>query len=86
MVESRGHRMTEVVARLGPDATLQQARVEIDGVYARLRNQFKENYNPELHYRVEAVTLKQALGERAQLTMYLLMAAAAFVMIRTDYR
>jgi putative ABC transport system permease protein len=81
MVEGRSHRMTEVVARLAPRATLAQARTEVDVVYARMRSQYKEAYDPAAHYRIAVIPLHQVLGERAQLTLWLLMGAAAFVLI-----
>src|SRR6185436_1526304 len=38
-------------------------------------------YDPGSHYRVAVIPFKEALGERARLTLWLLMVAAAFVMI-----
>ena len=81
MVEGRTHRMTEVVARLSPSATVDQARAEVEAVYARLRAEFPEAYDPGSRYRVAVIPFKDALGERARLTLWLLMGAAAFVMI-----
>ena len=81
MQEGRTHRMTEVVARLRPGATLGQARSEVGAVYARLQHQYKEAYNPAAHYRVAVIPFKRVLGERASLTLWLLMASAVFVLI-----
>ncbi|MBI4500480.1 MAG: ABC transporter permease [Gemmatimonadetes bacterium] len=81
MVQNRSHRMTEVVARLAPDAGVEQARTEVAAVYARMQSEYSEAYDPGSHYRVAIIPFKEALGERAQLTLWLLMAAAAFVMI-----
>jgi len=81
MVESRIHRMTQVVARLAPGATLEQARTEVDAVSARRREAFKEAYDPGSRFEIAVVPFKEALGERARLTLWLLMGAAAFVMI-----
>ncbi|MBW8839789.1 MAG: ABC transporter permease, partial [Gemmatimonadetes bacterium] len=81
MVENRIHRMTEVVARLAPTATLEQARTEVGAVYARMQRDHKEAYNPNEHYRVAVTPFKEVLGERARMTLWLLMIAAAFVMI-----
>jgi len=81
MVEGRTHRMTEMVARLGPGASLQQARNEVATVYQRLQSEYKDAYDPGSHPRVAVISFKEALGERARLTLGLLMAAAAFVMI-----
>ena len=81
MITGRTHRMTEVVARLAPAATLQQARSEVAAVYTRMQSDFKEAYDPGSHYRVAVIPFKEVLGERARLTLWLLMGAAAFVLI-----
>ena len=81
MVQNRSHRMTEVVARLATGASVAQARTEVAAVDARMRRDFKEAYNPGSHYRIAVLPFKEALGERARLTLWLLMGAAAFVMI-----
>ncbi len=81
MVQGRSHRMTEMVARLAPGATVQQAANEVAAVDARVQREFKESYDPGSHYRVAVIPFKDALGEKARLTLWLLMGAAAFVMI-----
>lgn len=81
MVQGRTHRMTEIVARLAPGASLERARNEVVATYAIMQRQYKDAYDPGSHYRIEVVPFKKALGERAELTLWLLMAAAAFVMI-----
>ncbi len=81
MVTGRTHRMTEMVARLAPGATVKQARAEVATVYARMQGEFKEAYDPGSHYRVAVIPFKEVLGERARLTLWLLMGAAAFVLI-----
>jgi predicted permease len=81
MVQNRPHRMTEMIARLVPGATVEQARVEVAAVYARMQSEFKEAYEPGSHYRVSVIPFKEVLGERARLTLLLLMGGAAFVMI-----
>ncbi|HEY7685338.1 MAG TPA: ABC transporter permease [Gemmatimonadales bacterium] len=81
MVEGRSHRMTEMVARLAPGATVLQARTEVNVVYARMRSEFTEAYDPASHYRVAVIPFHEAIGERARLTLWLLMGAAAFVLV-----
>jgi putative ABC transport system permease protein len=81
MVEGRTHRMTQMIARLAPGATVEQARTEVAAVYSRLQSEYKDAYNAASHYRVDVLPFKDALGERARLTLWLLMGAAAFVMI-----
>ncbi len=81
MVGARVHRMTEMVARLAPGATLEQARREVAAIHARMRQDHKDAYEPASNYRVAVIPFKDALGERARLTLLLLVAAAAFVMV-----
>lgn len=81
MVEGRTHRMTEMVARLAPGTSLQQVRNEVATVYQRLQSEYKDAYDEGSHPRVAVIPFKEALGERGRLTLGLLMAAAAFVMI-----
>ncbi len=81
MVTGRTHRMTEIIARLAPGATVQEARNEVSAVYARMQRDYKESYDPGSHYRVAVIPFTQAIGERARLTVWLLMGAALFVMI-----
>ena len=81
MVEAREHRMTEVVARLAPGASVEGAKREVAAVYARMQRDHREAYDLQSDYRVAVVPFKEALGDRARMTMWLLMAAAAFVMV-----
>jgi putative ABC transport system permease protein len=81
MQEDRRHRMTEVVARMAPGATFDQAATELTTVYTRLSDQYPDAYDRAYHYRAEMIPFKKALGQDAQLTLWLLMGAAAFVMI-----
>jgi predicted permease len=81
MVQGRSHRMTEIVARLAPGATMSSARTEVGSIYDRMRNDHREAYDTASHYRVALIPFKEALGERARTTLFLLMGAAAFVLI-----
>ena len=81
MVEERTHRMTEVVARLAPGRTLEQARSQISEIYARMHGDYPEAYDAGSRYHVAVTPFKDVLGERARLTLWLLMGAAAFVLI-----
>ena len=81
MVQGRTHRMTELIARLASGASLPKARAEVATVYSRLQRDYRESYDPGSHFRVTVLPFKEVLGERAQLTLWLLMGAAAFVLI-----
>src|SRR5215207_6171436 len=81
MVHGRTHRMTEMIARLAPAATVEQARAEVRTIRQRVQSEFKDSYDPGSGYRVSVIPFREVLGERAKLTLYLLMGAAAFVLI-----
>ena len=81
MVEGRTHRMTEMIARLAPGASLEQARNEVNAVSARVQREFTDAYEAAANHRVAVIPFREVLGERARLTVWLLMGAAAFVMI-----
>ena len=83
MVTNRSHRMTEIVARLAPGATVQQARTEVATAYARMQQDHREAYDAAAHFQVAVIPFKEAIGERAQLTLWLLMGAAGFVLLIT---
>ena len=81
MVQGRTHRMTEMVARLAPGAAIEQAKAEVAAIRARVQKDYPEAYDPGSGYRVTVIPFKVVLGEKARLTLWLLMGAAAFVMI-----
>jgi putative ABC transport system permease protein len=81
MTEVRDHRMTEVVARLTPTATVAQAQGEVASVFGRLQTEFPGSYNAAMQPKVSVIPFKSAIGEQARLTLWLLMGAAAFVMV-----
>jgi predicted permease len=81
MVHGRTHRMTEMIARLAPGATLEQARTEVAAIRARVQADHPDAYDAASGYRVEVLPFKEVLGERARTTLWLLMGAAAFVMV-----
>jgi predicted permease len=81
MVQGRTHRMTEMIARLAPGATIEQARAEVAAIRARVQADYPEAYDPGSGYRVAVLPFKEVLGEKARLTLWLLMGAAAFVMV-----
>src|SRR5439155_16483934 len=80
-IQGRTHRMTEMVARLAPGATLDQAKAQVAAIRARVQRDYPEAYDPGSGYRVSVIPFKVVLGEKARLTLWLLMGAAAFVMI-----
>ncbi len=81
MVHGRTHRMTEMIARLAPGATIDQARAEIATIRRQVQADHADSYDAGSGFRVTLTPLQEVLGERARLTLLLLMATAAFVLI-----
>ncbi|MBV9878963.1 MAG: ABC transporter permease, partial [Gemmatirosa sp.] len=81
MVQGRSHRMTEVIARLAPGATIDRARSEVATIRSRVQAEFVQDYDPGSGYHVDVLPFREVLGEKARLTVGLLMAAAAFVLV-----
>ena len=81
MEHGRTHRMTEMIARLDTGATVNQARAEIAAIRAVVQKDHPDAYDPGSGYKVTLTPFHEVLGERARLTLWLLMGAAAFVMI-----
>jgi predicted permease len=81
MVQGRTHRMTEMIARLAPGATVEQAQAEVAAITQRMHAASPESYDPGSGYKVTMTPLQEVLGQDARLTLYLLMGAAAFVLV-----
>ena len=81
MVQGRTHRMTQMIARLTPGATVEQARAEVDAIEQRVHTAYPDAYDKNAGYKVTLTPFKEVLGQKAQLTLWLLMGAAAFVLI-----
>ncbi len=81
MVDDRVHRMTEVFARLAPDASLDSARAEVDAITRRLHLEHPEAYDPAHGYNVSLVDLRNQLAADARPTMVILLGVAAFVLV-----
>ncbi len=81
MQNGRTHRMTDMIGRLGPGVSLEQARTEVATIRKRVQAEFPESYDPGSNFRVTVTPFVEVLGEKARFTLWLLMGAAAFVMI-----
>ncbi len=81
MVTGRTHRMTEMIARLAPGATVEQARSEVASITRKAHLDHPDAYDAGSGYRVTLTPFRDALGENARLTLWLLMGAAAFVLV-----
>jgi predicted permease len=81
MVTFRVHRMTQMIARLAPGATVEQARAEVQEITKRAHADHPEASDAAANYHVTMTPFQEVLGEKAKLTLFLLMGAAAFVLV-----
>ena len=81
MITGRTHRMTEMIARLAPGATIEQARADVASITRKAHLDHPDAYDAGSDYRVTLTPFRDALGENARLTLWLLMGAAAFVLV-----
>ena len=70
-----------MIARLAPGATIEQARADVAAITRKAHLDHPDAYDAGSDYRVTLTPfLRDALGENARLTLWLLMGAAAFVL------
>ncbi len=81
MVTERTHRMTELFARLAPDAGVDQARAEVDRIAEGMVHDHPEAYERAARFTVSVSLLRDAESARASFTFWLLMGAALSVLL-----
>ena len=81
MTHDRVHRMTEVFARLSPDASVASASAEVEAITRRLHEEHPEAYGEQHGYQVSLVPLRDQLAANARPTMFMLLGVAAFVLL-----
>ncbi len=81
MVHDRIHRMTEVFARLAPEATVESAGSEATAITSRIHTEYPEAYDAGTGFEVTVTPLKKQLTSRARPTLLLLLATASFVLV-----
>ncbi|MFZ0644712.1 MAG: ABC transporter permease [Candidatus Acidiferrales bacterium] len=81
MVQGRTHRMTEVFARLAPNATLEQARAEVRQVYGAMTAAHPETYKAAAHSRVDVSLMHDQINEKAKTILWVLFAAAGLLFV-----
>jgi putative ABC transport system permease protein len=81
MVTERTHRMSELFGRVAPRSTVEQAREELDGIASNMFREHPAAYQAASQHAITILPLRSALNERAALTFWLLMGAAAFVLL-----
>jgi predicted permease len=81
MQQDRLHRMTEVFARLKPGVAVEQARTEVESITARLHQEYPDAYDQAQGFAVSVTRLRTQLASRARPTVFVLLGAAAFVLL-----
>src|SRR5271168_4459100 len=81
MVTGRIHRMTELFGRLAPGATLDQARAELQDVYAAMKKDHPEAYAQEGDYQIGAKMLRDEITSGARTVLLVLLAASGLIFI-----
>jgi predicted permease len=81
MVTGREHRMTEVFARLAPDADLEAARAELSTVHAAMLSAHPEVYKPADHYKIEVTRMHDQINSRARTILWVLFAASGLLFV-----
>jgi putative ABC transport system permease protein len=81
MVAGRVHRMTELFGRLAPGATLEQARAELNSVYATMLKDHHEAYPAQAHFQISAVKLRDQITSNARTILLVLMGASVLVFV-----
>ena len=81
MVTGRVHRMTELFGRLGPGVTLDQARAELQTVYATMKKDHHEAYPANADFQVDARLFRDQVTSDARPILLVLLGASALVFI-----
>jgi predicted permease len=81
MVTGREHRMTEVFARLAPDATLESARAELRERYAAILAAHPDVYKSADQYQIDVKRMHDQINASANTILWILFAAAALLFI-----
>src|ERR1700733_14792000 len=81
MVTGRGHRMTELFARLEPGADLDGARAELRGIHGSIVKEHPEAYSSKADFRIDAKLLRDQITSKARTILWVLMAASVLVFI-----
>src|SRR4051794_17325447 len=81
MVTGRVHRMTELFARLAPDATLESARAELRTIQGAAVQEHPESYPRNADFRIDAVRLRDQITSPARTVLLVLLAASGLIFI-----
>jgi len=81
MVTGRVHRMTELFGRLAPGVTLDQARAELQSVYATMKKDHHEAYPTNASFQIDARLLRDQITSGARTVLIVLFVASGLVFV-----
>jgi predicted permease len=81
MNTQRTHRMTELFARLNPEASLESARAELTATHAAMIRDHPESYSTRADMRLSVSGLRDQIAAPARTILIVLLAAAAIVFV-----
>jgi putative ABC transport system permease protein len=81
MVTGREHRMTEVFARLAPDAQLDAARAELRTAYGGMVSAHPDVYKAQDHYAIDVTRMHDQINSRAKTILWVLFAASGLLFV-----
>jgi predicted permease len=79
--QNRDHEDYNIIGKLKPGVSVQQAQAEMDTITARLRQQFPEVYPPNGGLTFGIVPLLEQVVGNVRRTLYLLLGAVGFVLL-----
>jgi putative ABC transport system permease protein len=80
-ITNRNRRFSRAFARLKPGVSLQQATNDMGLIASRLQREHPDSYKQESGYRAFVLPLKQELTSKARPVLWVLLAAAGFVLL-----
>ena len=80
-IANRGRHMMRAFARLKPGVSMAEAHSDLATVAARLQQQYPKFYPADSGYTAEPVSLQKELTRQARPTLFVLLAAAGFVLL-----
>jgi len=81
MRDARGHRMTDIFARMAPGATLSTARAELESITQQVHRDYPDAYAAELGYGLDVVPWEAELTKDGRSTFLFLMGTVALVLL-----
>jgi len=80
-IANRGRHMMRVFARLKPGVSMAEAHSDLATIAARLQQQYPKFYPADSRYTAEPRSLQRELTRQARPTLFVLLAAAGFVLL-----